>query len=152
MAHHIVTHCCSTVDFEADASEATAADEKRQLRDRPTLVGCGENAGDSRVVYRGHNLPLHLITRDFFITLVSMNTAMLFSLVGLMYLFLFLFWSFIWWLITKFYSGCLVGSTSYVESLTFAAITQMTIGKGKIFIIYNCILVKMVCNGVPTWG
>lgn len=124
---------CGSFDLdEGQEDPINKGQLKRPQRDRSTLVACGDHAGESLVVYKGHNLPLHLLTRDFFITVVSMPTALLLSMVGLLYLLLFMLWSIIWWLITKYEPDCLVGSDSYVEALMFAAVTQMTIGTRQV--------------------
>jgi hypothetical protein len=137
---HVFSHvrltlsCCS--DQRGDAPSTwiqgfgiSMGGDKTFYRERATLVGAGEHAGESRVIYRGHNLPLHLLTNDFFITIINMDTRVLLTAVAVTYLGLFLLWSIPWWLITKYYSSCLYGSESYVEALTFAVVTQMTIGK-----------------------
>lgn len=38
-------------------------DQEKRRKFRPTLVDTGRHKGDSRVAYRGHNIPLHLITK-----------------------------------------------------------------------------------------
>ena len=63
--------------------------------------------------------------------MVQLDTVYIVAGVAGVYLFVFFFWSLIWWLIVLFYPGCLYGASSYVESLAFAAITQMTIGYGN---------------------
>ena len=68
---------------------------------------------------------------DFFISAVQLDTLWLMSIVSGVYLFVFFFWSFIWWLVVRYYVGCVYGASSYVESLAFAVVTQMTIGYGN---------------------
>jgi hypothetical protein len=82
-------------------------------------------------MYRGHNIPLHLLTKDFFTSVVNLDTHHMLIGVAVLYLSVFFFWSFFWWLITAYYPGCLYGSTNYVEALIFAVVTQMTIGYGN---------------------
>lgn len=68
---------------------------------------------------------------DFFISVVQLPSWVILVLVAGVYTLVFLIWSLIWWLIVAFYPGCLYGASTYVESLAFATITQMTIGYGN---------------------
>jgi hypothetical protein len=68
---------------------------------------------------------------DFFISVVQINTGALAAMVAGIYLCVFLFWSLPWWLIVRYYPGCLYGAETYVEALTFSVVTQMTIGYGN---------------------
>jgi len=106
---------------------------KDQERDHiPTLVEGGYNVGGSKVKYEGANIGIHLWTRDFFITVVNLDTHKLLGCVAMVYLIVFLFWSGIWMIIMKHYPACLSGDQgSYAEAFTFSVITQMTIGYGN---------------------
>lgn len=106
---------------------------KDQERDHiPTLVEGGYNVGGSKVKYEGANIGIHLWTRDFFITIVNLDTHKLLGCVAIVYLIVFLFWSGIWMIIMKYYPSCLNGDQgSYAEAFAFSVITQMTIGYGN---------------------
>ncbi|KAL4517172.1 hypothetical protein Ndes2437B_g06780 [Nannochloris sp. 'desiccata'] len=105
--------------------------QEERRKGRPTLVDAGRKNGESRVIYNGHNIPLHLLTHDFFTSVVNLDTYQIMIGVAVLYLVVFFVWSFIWWLIVRFYPGCLYGASNYVESLAFATVTQMTIGYGN---------------------
>lgn len=91
----------------------------------------GLHAGSSLVRFQGRRILLHLITRDFFITSLSVNPLLLIAVVFAVYLASFFFWATWWWLVMRFYPGCLYGATTYVEVFTFSVVTQMTIGYGN---------------------
>ena len=75
--------------------------------------------------------PFYCTYADFFISIVQLNLTWIVLLVGLMYLFVFFFWSLIWWFVVHYYPGCVYGASSYVETLAFSVVTQMTIGYGN---------------------
>jgi len=97
----------------------------------PRHFHSGRHSGESRVIYKGHNIPLHLLANDFFTSVVNLDTHVILMGVGALYLFVFFFWSFIWWLITAYYPGCLYGASDYIDALAFSTVTQMTIGYGN---------------------
>lgn len=105
--------------------------QEERRKNRPTLVDAGRHKGESRVIYKGHNIALHLLSKDFFISVVNLDTWQIIAGVAALYLLAFFFWSLIWWLITAYYPGCLYGASDYVDALAFAAVTQMTIGYGN---------------------
>ncbi|KAL4447568.1 hypothetical protein ABPG75_004787 [Micractinium tetrahymenae] len=105
--------------------------QERQRHHLAALVEAGRHAGRSRVEYMGRNIKYHLFTKDFFITMINQKTTTILLIVAAVYLFVFFFFSIWWYLIMRFYPGCVYGATTYVESFTFAIVTQMTIGYGN---------------------
>lgn len=105
--------------------------QERQRHHLAALVEAGRHAGRSRVEYMGRNITYHLFTKDFFITMINQKTTTILLIVAAVYLFVFFFFSIWWYLIVRFYPGCVYGATTYVESFTFAIVTQMTIGYGN---------------------
>lgn len=59
---------------------------------------------------------------------INQKTTTIMLIVAAVYLCVFFFFSIWWYLIVRFYPGCVYGATTYVESFTFAIVTQMTIG------------------------
>ncbi|PSC68160.1 E set domain-containing [Micractinium conductrix] len=104
---------------------------ERQRQHLASLVEAGRHAGRSRVEYEGRNIKYHLFTKDFFITVINQKTTTILLVTAFVYLFVFLFFSIWWYLIVRFYPGCLYGATTYVEAFTFSIVTQMTIGYGN---------------------
>ncbi|KAI8110913.1 hypothetical protein M9434_004487 [Picochlorum sp. BPE23] len=101
---------------------------------RATLVDVGQDLdiGESRVQYRGANIPLHLITKDFFISMVQLHIMWLVVMTMAMFIVIFFFWSGWWWLVMLKNPSCFSGpDQSYVDALLFSVITQMTIGYGN---------------------
>jgi fatty acid desaturase len=80
------------------------------------------------VVYEGAGIGLHLLTRDFFISMLQIPFPSLLALFAFIYLAVFFFWGLVWYLVVRYYPGCLYGAQTFVESWTFSIITQMTIG------------------------
>ncbi|KAL4858599.1 G protein-activated inward rectifier potassium channel 4 [Chlorella vulgaris] len=106
-------------------------EETRERLNLPALVESGRHAGRSRVQYQGAGIGLHMLKRDFFITVLQTPIVSLLPLFALVYLGAFFFWGIIYYLIVRFKPGCIYGASSFVESWTFAIITQMTIGYGN---------------------
>lgn len=104
---------------------------ERHRQHLASLVQAGRHAGRSRVQYTGRNIQYHLLTKDFFITMINFKTTDILLIVAAVYLFIFFFFSIWWWLIIRYYPGCVYGATTYVEAFTFAIVTQMTIGYGN---------------------
>ncbi|EFN59959.1 hypothetical protein CHLNCDRAFT_133057 [Chlorella variabilis] len=104
---------------------------ERQRQHLASLVDAGRHAGRSRVEYAGRNITYHLFTKDFFITAINQKTTTIALAVSAVYLFAFLFFSIWWYLIVRFYPGCLYGATTYVEAFVFSVVTHMTIGYGN---------------------
>jgi hypothetical protein len=83
------------------------------------------------VEYAGRNITYHLFTKDFFISVINLKTGTILGATAVVYLFVFFFFSIWWYLIVRFYPGCLYGATTYVEAFTFSIVTHMTIGYGN---------------------
>ena len=115
-----------------EGADRTSAARENERRTIATLVQGGQSLGISRVKYYGINLGLHLLLRDFFITIVNLETSTILLLVAGVYLLVFFLWSIVWILVMKFYPECLSGDQGqYSEAVAFSVITQMTIGYGN---------------------
>ena len=95
----------------------------------------GEESSDpgaSRVKYRGGNIAGHFLTKDFFITMVSLNVWVIFLLTVSLFLVIMFFWSGWYYLLMRYHDMCFTGpSKLYVDALLFSVVTQMTIGYGN---------------------
>ena len=88
--------------------------------------------GASRVKYRGGNIAGHFLTKDFFITMVSLNVWVIFLLTVSLFLVIMFFWSGWYYLLMRYHDMCFTGpSKLYVDALLFSVVTQMTIGYGN---------------------
>lgn len=114
---------------------STKADIVKRRGTRPTLVELGqdgEDPGTSRVKYIGGNIAGHFLTKDFFITMVSLDLYVIFFITALVFITGFFFWSGWYYLLMRIHSGCFTGpSEDYVDALLFSVVTQMTIGYGN---------------------
>ena len=82
--------------------------------------------------YRGGNIAGHFLTKDFFITMVSLDVWVIFLMTVSLFLVLMFFWSGWYFLLMKYHIGCFTGpSAKYVDALLFSVVTQMTIGYGN---------------------
>ncbi|KAL4429159.1 hypothetical protein ABPG77_010138, partial [Micractinium sp. CCAP 211/92] len=104
--------------------------ERQRLR-LPSLVETGRHAGRSRVQYTGAGIHFHLFKRDFFITMLQLPFGAMAAVFAAIYLACYFFFGFVWWLLVRFYPGCVYGASTFTESWTLAIVTQMTIGYGN---------------------
>jgi len=121
-----------SVDLDLGSSKADIA-KRREAR--PTLVELGqdgEDPGMSRVKYIGGNITGHFLTKDFFITMVSLDLYVILFITAFVFITGFFFWSGWYYLLMRTHSGCFTGpSEQYVDALLFSVVTQMTIGYGN---------------------
>jgi hypothetical protein len=82
--------------------------------------------------HTGGNIAGHLLLKDFFITMVSLDVWVIFLITVALYLSVIFFWSGWYMLLMKHHGGCFSGTQGkYVDALLFSVVTQMTIGYGN---------------------